>query len=358
MRAPGTRAISLAKIFFAFPGNLDTPTGGYAYDRRLIAELSALGRDVIPLSVPGNYPSPSDTDLDEARRLFGSLPAGACVLVDGLMFGVLPPSLLQAAPCRWMALVHHPLALETGLTLDRADALRASERMALAFAEMVIVTSVTTADLLCTEYGVPREHLTVARPGQEPKLRAQGSHAESLSLLSVGSVVARKGYPDLVAALAQLTDLPWRCRIVGASDRDPREFERVRVAIARLGLESRVILDGVLDQAALAEAYDRADLYVSSAFYEGYGMALADAVAHGLPIVAYAGGAVAATMPTGAGRLVPVGNETALAAAIGEMIRDPSARLACADASWRAAANLPSWRETAALVAAAVDRLM
>ena len=104
------------------------------------------------------------------------MPAGRTIVVDGLALGVLPEAASQLAGRNpLLALVHHPLALEWGLSAEQAEALRASERAALARRNGVIVTSAATARLVVSDYGVPAERITVARPGSDPVPLAQGS---------------------------------------------------------------------------------------------------------------------------------------------------------------------------------------
>ena len=86
-----------------------------------------------------------------------------------------------------------PLALESGLSIQQADALRASERTALAAVQAVIVTSAATARLVASDYGVPAERITVVRPGSDQARFTQGSQEDVVRLLSVGAVVPRKG---------------------------------------------------------------------------------------------------------------------------------------------------------------------
>jgi hypothetical protein len=146
------------RFVFAVPGDLATPTGGYAYDRRMIAELGDLGWQADLLGLGDGFPWPSEATRMAALTKLLEIPAGRAIIVDGLALGVLPEGAAQLAGRNpVLALVHHPLALEAGLSSEQADALRRSERAALSAVQGVIVTSAATARLVAAEYGVPAE---------------------------------------------------------------------------------------------------------------------------------------------------------------------------------------------------------
>ena len=341
-------------LVLAYPGDLATRTGGYRYDRRLALELEALGWTVVRLSLPASFPWPSPADLDATRDCLGRLADRTTVLVDGLALGAMP-GLVAAAADRLdiVALVHHPLCLETGLAPASAAALERSERDALGLVRAVIVTSPRTAATLTTLMSVPESRITVALPGTDPAPLAPGSNDGKLRLLCVGTVTPRKGQAFLVEALAGV-DGAWELTIGGSLERDPAAGESLRAAINSAGLGQRIHLAGELDEAALAASYAAADLFVSASLYEGYGMALAEALAHGLPIVAAAGGAVPDTVPAAAGLLVPPGDVAALRAALDRCLHDPDLLHALRRGARAARQALPSWRDTAARVAGAL----
>jgi hypothetical protein len=119
----------MKRVMFAVPGDLATPTGGYAYDRRVIAELRALGWQVDALDIGDSFPRPDDIARAAARRKLLATPARVPLVVDGLALGVIPEVAAELARTRpVIALVHHPLALETGVSEVEAQGLRASER--------------------------------------------------------------------------------------------------------------------------------------------------------------------------------------------------------------------------------------
>ncbi len=340
----------MREVAFLIPGDPDLPTGGYAYDRAVAALLPTFGLRPIPVRLPGSFPDPSVADLETCAALVEGLPEGCPLLVDGLAYGAMPVDLVRRFSRPVVALCHHPLALETGISPARAEALRASETAALALAGAVIVTSPATGRLLSRDYAVPAERITVAVPGTAPKPRATGSGGPRLELLAVGSVVPRKGYDLLIAALAGLASRHWRLSIVGA-DRAPAHGRALEAQIAAAGLGERVRFLGAVGDDTLDDLYRRTDLFVSASHYEGYGMVLAEALRRGLPIVATTGGAAADTVPEGARLKVAPGDLEGLRAALDLAIEDEALRRALAAAALAAGEALPRWEDTARIVA-------
>jgi glycosyltransferase involved in cell wall biosynthesis len=341
---------------FAVPGDLANPTGGYAYDRRIIAELAALGWHFDVIDLGDGFPRPSAQALATARALLTRVPKGRPIVIDGLAFGVIPElaaDLSHTHPL--IALVHHPLALESGISATEANHFRQRERAALACTYDVVVTSPTTARLLAAEYGVPPEDIAIVVPGTERRSPARGSRDGGISLLSVGSVVPRKGYDVLVEALAGLGDLPWRLTIAGDRSRDPAAAFWLDATIRRLGLDQRVDVLGAVADERLADLHDGADLFVLASRFEGYGMAFADAIAYGLPVIGTTAGAIPETVPADAGLLVPPDDVEALAATLRHLIENPRERERLAAGA--RAARFPTWKDQAALFAGVLDRL-
>jgi glycosyltransferase involved in cell wall biosynthesis len=345
------------ELCFAIPGDIETLTGGYGYDRRLIAGLRARGWTIRHLALGPSFPFPDQRDLSAAARDLAGLAAGSLVLVDGLAFGALPEiAAAEGERLRLVALVHHPLADETGLSAAAAAALRESERRALAGTRGVIATSATTAGRLVAAYGVAPDRLAIARPGSDPAASPErrSSPGEPVGLLSIGTLTHRKGHDLLIEALARLAGLPWRCRIVGSADRAPAVAEDLRRRIAGHGLQPRIRLAG--ETADLAPCYRAADVFVLASRHEGYGMVFAEAMQQGLPIIATTAGAIPETVPPGAGLLVPPEDVSALTEALRRLICDPAERRRYAAGARAAALSLSSWEDTAQAVAVALRR--
>jgi glycosyltransferase involved in cell wall biosynthesis len=140
--------------------------------------------------------------------------------------------------------------------------------------------------------------------------------------------------------------------IVGDLGRDPSEVALLRASLAHHGLEQRVTLLGAVSDAALEAHYAEADIFVSASFHEGYGMAVARALAHGLPIVSTNSGALADTIPPGASVVCAAGDAVALRDAIARLRGDHDLRRHCAEMSWHAGQALPGWDITATTIAA------
>jgi glycosyltransferase involved in cell wall biosynthesis len=337
---------------FAVPGDLSAPTGGYGYDRQVLRALP----DLVHLPLPDGFPFPSEANLHVTADRLAAVPPGSVLLIDGLALGALPGWCLDRVRAPVVALVHHPLFLETGLSNAVSDSLRQSEQKALSRAAHVVVTSAETSRFVLQAFGVPADRLSVAEPGTEPAERAVGGGMPP-RLLAVGSVLPRKGYSVLVTALGGLANLPWTLTIAGALDRDTVAVADLRAAIAGFGLAGRITLAGAVDAAALSRLYAGADIFVSASFYEGYGMAVAEAMARGLPLVAAAGGALAETIPAGAALLCPPNDAGTLRRALARMLTDDAVRAACAAASWSAGQRLPRWEKTAQAIAQVLDRV-
>ncbi len=343
-------------LYFAYPGDLDTPTGGYGYDRKIIAGLKDLGWDVGLVPLGDGFPFPTATTLSNAQRELGKLPDGATLVVDGLAFGVMHEAAAPSADrLDLVALVHHPLCRETGLLPEQSEALLDSERKALFLARHVIVTSHATAGQVRDLFGVDDEKITVVLPGTDIPDPVSREASAKVRLLSVGTVVPRKGYDLLFSALADLKAHDWHLDIVGGVDADPEYHETLQVQVSGLGLEERVVFHGAVAPDSLPDFYRTADVFVLASRYEGYGMAYTEALAHGLPVIGSGGGAVRDTLPQDAAIYCGIEDMNRLRNALEQLISDGGKRRAMARAARTAASRLPGWKDAAARFAAAVQ---
>jgi glycosyltransferase involved in cell wall biosynthesis len=283
------------------------------------------------------------------------VPGGCPIVLDGLAFGALPEAGSLGARTPLIALVHQPLALESGLDPAQANIFRESERAALAAAACVVVTSAATARIVIADYDVESQRISVVLPGNDPVPPAPGSKDAAVRLLSIGSVVPGKGYDLLIAAVATNADLPWRLTIAGDRTRNPAAAARLDADISARGLGDRVAVLGAVAPERVVELFLASDVFVLASRFEGYGMALAEAIAHGLPVVSTTAGAIPDTVPAGAGVLVPPDDVVALARALRRLIGDRTERRRLAINARAAAAQLPTWKTSARLFARAIE---
>ncbi len=340
---------------FAIPGDIATLTGGYIYERRLLEGLRAAGRDVAHVRLPASFPAPTAADMADTVDLLRAIAPGRPLILDGLVYGAIDPAGLALVQAPLVAMIHHPLARESGLAPDRRDHLYRTERANLALAAHVLVPSPHTRAILVAEYGVPAERITIARPGVDPPAGPPAPVTPPL-ILSVGIQHPRKGHDVLLAALDALADLDWRAVIVGSPWDAPHAADLARLH-AGLAVRDRVRLAGRVEARALSDLYRAATVFALATRYEGYGIVFDEALAHGLPIVSCRTGAVPDTVPEGTGLLVPPDDPAAFAAALRRLLTEKERYAAMARAAADAGARLPGWAETAATCGRVLDAI-
>ncbi|SDK96738.1 Glycosyltransferase involved in cell wall bisynthesis [Franzmannia pantelleriensis] len=321
-----TATPDLCLIVAGDPGQL---TGGYVYDAHIVEALEKRGWWVQVVGLAGRFPDPDERAKDALETALAAQPDDARVVIDGLAMGGLPEVLeAHASRLDLTALVHHPLADETGL--DEATRVRLfdSEARALALVARVISTSAFTARRL-RDFGVAVSQ--VVEPGVEPAALAPSAldledSERPQRLLCVASVTPRKGHDLLVEALAGLDAARWTCDCIGGLDRDPEHAERVAASVVGHGLTEQFRLLGERDPQALDTAYREADLFVLPSHYEGYGMVVTEALARGLPVITTTGGALRFTLPQGAGLAVAPGDVGALRGVLRRWLEDAGLR--------------------------------
>lgn len=359
------------------PGDWDTPTGGYRYLRAMAGAMRAAGWGVNVLRIDANWPEPDAAALARAAAAVSALPDGTRVLADGLAFGVLDAVIApHAQRLRWVALVHHPLHLETGLAAAQKARLLRSETQALARAQRVVVTSASTQQDVVA-IGVPLSRVAVVEPGTDrqtaacasaadpPKATSQAmlqatlqepaSGGHPVRLLCVATVTPRKGHGLLLQALEGLVDLNWTLHCVGSLTRAAATAAAAQAHSQKPALAGRVVWHGEVDPAALQAHYRAADLLVLPSRHEGYGMAVAEALSFGLPVLASSAGALAQTLPPGAGWQAPPDDVPAWQAALRRLLTDAALRARLAAGARAAGQNLPTWAQQAERLAAVLQ---
>jgi glycosyltransferase involved in cell wall biosynthesis len=340
------------------PGGIDDParpSGGNTYDRRLCAALPEQGRSVRLVEVEGGWPWSADLGAPALERALAGLPDGSTVLVDGLLASRLPEVMLPASRrLRVLLLVHLPAGVDDVLA-------RLAEQQVVRAAVGVVTPSAWCRDWLVWTYDLDPAHVLVARPGVDPAGVATGT-TSGASLLTVGAVSSVKGQDHLLAALADLRDLPWSWTCVGSTSVEPEATVRLRRAATALGVADRIVLAGPLGGADLEAAYAAADLLVLPSRTESYGMVLTEAIAHGLPVVATDVGGVREALGEPAaddvpGLVVRPGDPNDLACALRRWLSEPLLRERLRSAALRRRSVLDGWSVTAERVVHALGEV-
>jgi glycosyltransferase involved in cell wall biosynthesis len=353
-------------VHIVMPGGVDdpaAPSGGNTYDRRICRDLPGLGWQVHEHIVAGAWPQPGAVACAELADILAGLPDDTVVLVDGLVACVIPYIVVpQAARLRLAVLVHLPLGDETGLPPGRAADLDALERRTLRCVPAVVATSRWAACRLAAHHGLAPHRVHVAAPGVDTAPLATGSGDGASRLLCVASVTPRKGQHRLVKALADVTDLPWSLVCAGGLGSAPDHVAQLRELIETSGLGDRVRLTGPQAGAELDASYGAADLMVLASYAETYGMAVTEALARGIPVLATdVGGLPEAVGQTSDGSvpgvLVPQDDPSALTAALRGWLGDAGLRGRLKAAARRRRDELHGWGTTARSLAGALEQL-
>ena len=332
----------------------DLSSGGNTYDRRLCDGLAATGWSVRTREVPGHWPAVDDESRAALVTALSDAPDGSTVLVDGLIASPCPEAMVAAGRrVHTVVLVHMPLGTPADGTA------RAREAAVVRSTAAVVTTSDWTRRWLLGAYELDPERVHVARPGVDRAATAPGS-SNGGSLLNVGAVTPGKGHDLLVAALARAADLPWRCVCVGSLTRSPAFVASVRRDIHETGLTDRLLLVGPRTGQDLAGAYRSADVLVLTSRAETYGMVVTEALAHGLPLLAYDVGGVSEALGHGGsgeppGMLVPGDDIDAYAEVVRRWLTDACLRRRLRATAAERRAGLTGWDETVVRVARVLE---
>ena len=171
----GAKGRGVTPVDFVVPGDIETPTGGYIYDREIVAGLTDRGFRVAVHSLDASFPAPSPAALRAARAVFAAIPAGRIVVIDGLAL----PGLDRRARRRSATTRARRARASPGRARDgsrsrrRRSVMRRSSAVRLTYAQRVITTSQWTARTLAAD-GVPVAQLRVVEPGVDRR-KTRGS---------------------------------------------------------------------------------------------------------------------------------------------------------------------------------------
>lgn len=347
------------KIGLVIYGSLDTLSGGYLYDRKLVEYLRSRGDIVEIISLPRrNYAAHlADNFHFRLPHVVAEKQSPARQRFDLLVQDELNhPSLIFANrgkhPYPVISLVHHLRCSELRPKWQNA-LYRAIERKYLQSVDGFIFNSKTTGravDRLVEN----RKRNVVAYPPtdrfgepiseEEVRSRAQ---TNPLRILFLGNVIERKGLHILLEAVS-VQPSAFRVDVVGSLTSEPAYAKRIQQSVAQTNLSSFAFLHGPLDQEPLIEKLKQAHVLVVPSSYEGYGIVYLEGMGFGLPAIGTTAGAAGEIIEDGkTGYLIEPGNAKSLAARLQSLAEDRGllTRLSCE--ARKRYLRQPAWTETA-----------
>ena len=289
------------KIGLIIYGSLETISGGYLYDRKLVNYLRASGDEVEIISQPWSAYG-RHLGHNFSREMLGRL--------RDARFDVLLQDELNHPSLVWLngrlrhtitypiiSIVHHLRSSEVhprGLM----PVYQQVERRYLRSVDGFVFNSQTTKREVEKMTGREKPHVVATPAGDRfqpvissEEIVARCRETGPLRLLFVGNVMARKGLHVLVVALAQLPKIDWRLDVVGETAVDPAYSQRIQQQITQAGLADRITLHGPLPDEELAHHYRQSHLLVVPSQYEGFGIVYLESMSFGLPAIGTTSGA-------------------------------------------------------------------
>ncbi len=337
------------RVAFVTVGDTSRLTGGYLYHACVFAGLRAEGIEVEEFVASGA----STREQEAAAPWLGSRLDPRrfdVVVVDALARIVCAPWLDSWREARPLVAMVHELPSIAAVT-RHGNTWEQKYEEPLLHADGLITVSNHGRSILQSR-GVPGERIHVVPPGFDrlslPNTTAQRSVPDTLvRALCVAQWIPRKGILELVRAWTARERPGAVLELIGETDADHAYAASVRATIADSS-DASITVSGPVDDATLEAAYAAADLFVLPSRYEGYGIVYAEALAHGLPVIACDVGPIPELVGTEAVLLVPPGDARALERTLNVLLGDPALRDRMSVAAHRRAQHLPRWDDTVA----------
>ncbi len=352
-------------------GSLDTLSGGYLYDRKLVEHLRQAGDSVEIVSLPWrSYPAHLADNL--SLRLYRRLRdlSVDILLQDELNHPSLALVNRRLRPRYPMICIVHHLRSSEQHPRRLLPLYRAVERSYLRTVDGFIFNSRTTRQAVAELQGKSEEerggrknlaplggviaypaadHLPAPDTGGAQQLQ---NDAGPLRILFVGNLIPRKGLHHLIAALARLPRAEWLLDVVGDDTVDRSYAAALRKQTSAAGLEDNIRLHGRVSDSELAQRYSAAHL-LAVLSYEGFGIVYLEAMAFGLPVLASVHGGSGEIVRHGVnGFLVEPTDADGIAAHLSTLAGDRERLAALGRNARQRFASHPRWADSAAAIRA------
>jgi glycosyltransferase involved in cell wall biosynthesis len=344
------------KIGLIIYGRLDTLTGGYLYDRQMVAALEGRGHRVTVVSLPACHYTGRMALNFQPQKLAARMPDNLDLLLQDELCH---PSLIRfngsrgGRPYPVVTVVHQVLCDEPRAPWQNR-LLRRTEKRFLDGVDGFIFNSGNTRETVWRMTANDRPYVVASpggdRLGPRPTTRTValwGQDSGPLRLFFLGNLIPRKGLLPLIDALAGLPREAWTLRVAGRVDMDRAYVRRVRLALWYRGLRERVVLLGPREGALLVDDLSRAQVLCMPYAYEGFGMATLEAQGFGLPVIGCRAGATPELIDDGInGYLVDPGDHAAVRRAVTDLHNDRTALAKMSLAARHRFDAHPGWEAT------------
>jgi len=352
------------KIGLVIYGSLDTLSGGYLYDRKLVEYLRTQGDTVEVISLPWRNYAAHLTDNIHFRLPFSNVIAsGAKQSPTQQKFDILiqdelnHPSLIAANagkhPHPIISLVHHLRCSEFRPRWQNAI-YRMVEKKYLQSVDGFIFNSQTTERVVNSliENSMPSvlaypptDRFGNPIPEQEIIERAKSTQ---LRILFLGNVINRKGLHTLLDALLILQPSQFILDIVGSLSSEPDYAKKMQDFVTTLNLSSFVFLHGPLDNEPLKQMLRQSHILVVPSRYEGFGIVYLEGMCFGLPALGTTAGAASEIISDGVdGFLINPGDVHLLASRLKALAEKREVLVRMSLAARERYLRQPRWEETA-----------
>jgi glycosyltransferase involved in cell wall biosynthesis len=349
------------RIGFIIYGSLDTLTGGYLYDRIVVQGLAQLGHEVEVISLTGGSYL-HRLGLGFSPGLYSRLLTGRydILIQDELchpsLFLVNERLRRQAGPIL-VALVHHVLCNEPRRRWHNM-LLAVAERRYLASVDGFILNSETTQRTVAALVKNDRPQVIAYPAGNRfgtplsVEIIDERAHRPGpLELLFLGNVIPRKGLLPLLKALAGADRDIWRLSVAGGLDFDPAYAAETRQLARQLDLSEAVRFLGPLQDKELVEILSTSHIFCMPYAYEGFGIAILEAMAFGLPAIGCLSGAAVETISHGRnGFLLAPGDLAGLEPLLAKLHRDRDGLQRLGLAARATYLSSPGWQDGVAAI--------
>ena len=335
------------KIGLVIYGSLDTMSGGYLYDRKLVESLRKRGDQIKIISLPWRNYAAHLMDNFHFR-----LPLNFDVIIEDELNH---PSLLSAnrdKPCPLISLVHNLHSLEPRSNWQN-NLYQIMERSYLNSVDGFIFNSNTTRNAVQALIGDNKPFIIANPPTDrfgsrlnENQIRSRAKEPSSLRLLYLANVIPLKGLHVVLEALRNAT-FDFRLDVVGSLTIDLHYAHKMQEKANTYGLSSKVFFHGILDNEPLIERFQYAQVIVIPSSYEGFGIAYLEGMGFGLPAIATTSGAASEFITDGeTGYLIPQENSLVLAERLTALANDRELLARMSINALKRYQQQPSWEQT------------